>query len=118
MVITNIIENAINFIPLNQIGLISIIVLKKGKDVIVNIKDNGEGIHPEILHRLFTKFATKSFYGSGLGLYNCRKIIHMHRGGIWARNNAPNEKGATFSFRLPVQGQTNRFGFKASVDFK
>jgi two-component system, OmpR family, sensor histidine kinase VicK len=103
MVITNILENAINFIPIKQKGLISITALQKGKEVIVNIKDDGEGIHPEILHRLFTKFATKSFYGSGLGLYNCRKIIHMYHGGIWGRNNPPNEKGATFSFRLPLQ---------------
>lgn len=103
MVITNILENAISFIPLKQKGLITITVSQSGKDVIVHIKDNGEGIHPEILHRLFTKFASKSFYGSGLGLYNCRKIMHMHHGGIWAKNNPSNEKGATFSFRLPLR---------------
>lgn len=103
MVVTNILENAISFIPLKQKGLITITVSQSGKDVIVHIKDNGEGIHPEILHRLFTKFASKSFYGSGLGLYNCRKIMHMYHGGIWAKNNPPNEKGATFSFRLPLR---------------
>jgi two-component system, OmpR family, sensor histidine kinase VicK len=102
MVMTNILENAINFISIKEKGLISITVLQKGKDIIVNIKDNGEGIHPDILPRLFTKFATNSFYGSGLGLYNCRKIIHRYHGGIWAINNPPNEKGATFSIRLPV----------------
>ncbi len=102
MVISNIIDNAINFISVKQKGLISITVEQKGNDVIVQIKDNGEGIHPEILHRLFTKFATKSFYGSGLGLYTCKKIILMHHGEIWAQNNPPNEKGATFTFSLPL----------------
>jgi signal transduction histidine kinase len=81
--------------------LISITIEKNHKDVIVQIKDNGEGIHPEILDRLFTKFATKSFYGSGLGLYSCKKIIRMHQGEIWAQNNPQNEQGATFSFSLP-----------------
>lgn len=102
MVLTNMLENAINFIPATEKGLISITVAHRGKEVIVHIKDNGDGIHPEILHRLFSKFATKSFYGSGLGLYNCRKIIHLYHGGIWAKNNPPNEKGATFSFSLPL----------------
>ena len=102
MVISNIMDNAINFISAKQKGLIIITVEQKGKTVHVHIKDNGEGIHPEILPRLFTKFATKSFYGSGLGLYTCRKIIHLHHGGIWALNNPKFERGATFSFSLPL----------------
>ena len=65
----------------------------------VQIKDNGEGIHPEILSRLFTKFATKSFYGTGLGLYICKEIIEMHQGRIWGYNNE-DDQGATFSFEL------------------
>ena len=101
MIISNIIDNAINFIPIKQKGLISITIEKNHNDAIVHIKDNGEGIHPEILDRLFTKFATKSFYGSGLGLYSCKKIIRIHHGEIWAQNNSENEKGATFSFSLP-----------------
>jgi nitrogen-specific signal transduction histidine kinase len=102
MVITNLIDNAVNFIPSRKKGIISIVLEQKEDYVIVHIMDNGEGIHPEILPRLFTKFATKSFYGSGLGLYNCRKIIHMHNGGIWAQNNPREEGGAIFSFQLPL----------------
>lgn len=102
MVLSNIIDNAINFIPAKQRGLIVISVEQKGQAVLVRIKDNGEGIHTEIMPRLFTKFATKSFYGSGLGLYTCRKIIHLHHGGIWAQNNPQNEHGATLSFTLPL----------------
>jgi len=103
-VITNLIDNAVNFI-LDKAGLISISLEKiKENDidfVVVQIRDNGEGIHPEILSRLFTKFATKSFYGTGLGLYICKEIIEMHQGKIWGNNNDDGQ-GATFSFMLSL----------------
>jgi len=51
--------------------------------------------------RLFTKFTTKSFQGTGLGLYICKNIIEAHHGKIWAKNNNDG-KGATFSFSLPL----------------
>jgi signal transduction histidine kinase len=70
-------------------------------EVIINIKDNGTGIHPEILPRLFTKFATKSFIGTGLGLFISKSIIEAHGGRIWAENNIDG-KGATFAFTLPL----------------
>ncbi|MGN6614606.1 MAG: sensor histidine kinase [Candidatus Nitrosocosmicus sp.] len=54
----------------------------------------------DIFPRLFTKFASKSFHGTGLGLYICKNIIGAHGGSIWAENNN-NGKGATFSFSLP-----------------
>ena len=103
-VIFNLVENAINFI-LDKEGLISVSIEKKTENdtnfVLVQIKDNGEGIHPEILSKLFTKFSTKSFYGTGLGLYICKHIIEMHQGKIWGKNNEYG-RGATFSFTLPL----------------
>ena len=69
--------------------------------VIVNIKDNGTGIDSEIEPRLFTKFATKSESGLGLGLYISKSIIEAHGGKIWGENNQ-NESGTTFSFSLPA----------------
>ncbi len=114
MVMTDIIDNAINFVPERQKGLISITFDVKGNEVIVHFKDNGDGIHPEILHKLFTKFTTKSFYGSGLGLYICRKIINMYHGKIWAQNNPQNEKGATFSFSLPLVDSASSFDNNSS----
>jgi two-component system sensor histidine kinase VicK len=68
---------------------------------VVSVKDTGSGIDSEILHRLFTKFATKSETGTGLGLYISKRIIEAHGGKIWAENNPP-EKGATFRFSLAL----------------
>ncbi|MGH9993976.1 MAG: sensor histidine kinase, partial [Nitrososphaeraceae archaeon] len=57
-------------------------------EVIIRIRDNGVGIHPEILPRLFTKFATRSDRGTGLGLFICKGIVEAHGGRIWAENNS------------------------------
>jgi signal transduction histidine kinase len=77
-----------------------------GCQAIVSIRDSGIGIDPEILPRLFCKFATKSFDGSGLGLHICKGIIEAHGGNIWAKNNVDG-KGATFSFTLPLLDKRN-----------
>ena len=68
--------------------------------VIVKVKDTSTGIDPEILPRLFSNFASKSFEGTGLGLFICKSIIEAHGGKIWAKNNE-DRKGATFEFSLP-----------------
>jgi signal transduction histidine kinase len=67
---------------------------------VVKVKDNGSGIDTRILPRLFTKFATTSLEGVGLGLYISKRIVEAHDGRIWAENNS-NGKGATFAFVLP-----------------
>ncbi|HEU5121085.1 MAG TPA: HAMP domain-containing sensor histidine kinase, partial [Candidatus Nitrosocosmicus sp.] len=69
---------------------------------LVSIRDRGTGIDPDILPRLFTKFTTKSSQGTGLGLFIAKSIIEAHGGQIWAQNNYDDEKGATFSFSLPL----------------
>jgi signal transduction histidine kinase len=71
------------------------------KKVIVSVKDDGTGIDPTIISRLFTKFATKSETGSGLGLFISKGIVEAHGGRIWAQNN-PDGIGATFYFMLPM----------------
>jgi signal transduction histidine kinase len=73
---------------------------KKDSEIIISLKDTGQGIDPEILPKLFTKFATKSLSGTGLGLFISKSIIEAHGGRIWAKNNLG--KGATFSFSLPI----------------
>jgi signal transduction histidine kinase len=100
-VISNLLDNAIKFTK--EEGTISIVVEKKdnNKEVLVSIKDTGSGIDSEILPRLFTKFATKSDKGTGLGLFISKNIIEDHGGKIWAENNSDG-KGATFAFSLPI----------------
>jgi two-component system sensor histidine kinase VicK len=68
----------------------------------VKVIDTGPGIDPTLLMRLFTKFATKSEHGTGLGLYISKSIVEAHGGMIWADNNS-NGRGATFTFTLPIQ---------------
>jgi two-component system, OmpR family, sensor histidine kinase VicK len=103
-VISNLLNNAIKFTSEKTEGVISISAERKNSNqeqVIVNIKDSGEGINPEILPRLFTKFATRSFSGTGLGLYISKSIVEAHNGKMWAENN-PDGVGATFTFTLPL----------------
>jgi signal transduction histidine kinase len=69
--------------------------------VIISVCDSGSGVDSEIMPRLFTKFSSKSFSGTGLGLYICKNIVEAHGGRIWAENNK-DTKGATFSFTLPL----------------
>jgi two-component system, OmpR family, sensor histidine kinase VicK len=75
-----------------------------GSSVIVSVKDTGSGIDAEILPRLFSKFATKSDKGTGLGLFISKSIIEAHGGRIWAKNNSDG-KGSTFRFTLPISDQ-------------
>ena len=96
-VLFNILGNAVKF---TEKGNIFVDVEKKADQLVVNIRDTGRGIHSEILPRLFTKFATKSERGTGLGLFISKSIVEAHGGKIWAQNNV-NESGATFKFSLP-----------------
>jgi len=97
-VISNLLHNAIKF---TSNGTILITSKRIGNEIIVSIHDNGSGIDPQILPVLFSKFATKSDKGTGLGLYICKNIIEAHGGKIWAENNT-DSNGATFSFTLPA----------------
>jgi signal transduction histidine kinase len=101
-VISNLLDNALKF---TSEGVISIAVAKrKGEEemAVVSIQDTGSGIDPEIFPRLFTKFSSKSFNGTGLGLYISKNIIEAHGGKIWAQNNDQERCGATFYFSLPL----------------
>ena len=125
-VVSNLIDNSIKFVSKDgdgdkemEKGIISIKIEKtkinkkrdspindnngikgEGSFVTVSVKDNGKGIDKEIMPKLFTKFVSKSFQGTGLGLYISKSIIEAHGGRIWAENNE-GEKGSTFLFSLP-----------------
>lgn len=99
-VLSNLLRNAIKFTEIG--GEITIGAEVKGSRVIISVKDAGKGIDSNLVPRLFTKFATTSETGTGLGLYIAKNIVEAHGGRIWAENNR-NGKGATFAFSLPVK---------------
>jgi signal transduction histidine kinase len=99
-VISNLLSNAIKF---TDEGSIYVAVDRSGtREVLVSVKDTGRGLDQEILPRLFSKFATKSDKGTGLGLFISKSIIEAHGGRIWVENNAAG-KGTTFTFSLPYK---------------
>ncbi|MGN6822175.1 MAG: sensor histidine kinase, partial [Candidatus Nitrosocosmicus sp.] len=113
-VISNLLENAIKF---TKKGFISITYkFKKNGDtnyddndndvvidkVVIKIKDTGIGIHEDLFPKLFTKFASKSFQGTGLGLYICKNVVEAHGGNIGVQKNKEDDKGVTFYFSLPM----------------
>jgi len=102
-VISSLLNNAIKF---TKEGTISIIAENKDSQVFVSVKDTGSGIDPEILPKLFSKFVSKSFEGTGLGLFIAKSIVEAHDGKVWAENNHNGKKGATFIFSLPLSNNS------------
>jgi len=100
-IIYNLLSNATKFV--NKDGKIDVKIkrLKEAKQVVISVSNTGKGIDPEIYPRLFTKFATSSLIGTGLGLYVSKNIVEAHGGRIWAKNK-PDGKGATFYISLPL----------------
>jgi signal transduction histidine kinase len=98
-VVSNLLSNAVKF---TKRGTVYISADNEDGHVVVSFRDTGPGIDPEIMPRLFTKFTSKSQTGTGLGLFISKSIIEAHDGKIWAENNKDN-KGATVTFRLPLQ---------------
>ncbi|HEV8405604.1 MAG TPA: HAMP domain-containing sensor histidine kinase [Nitrososphaera sp.] len=97
-VISNLLSNAIKF---TDEGEVAVELEEKDGQAVVHVRDSGHGIAPDIYPKLFTKFATKSDRGTGLGLYVAKNVVEAHGGSIWAENNRDG-KGATFSFTLPL----------------
>ena len=111
-VISNLLVNAIKFTKNGTITITTDIEKsphydKKGSDVVViAIKDSGSGIDSKVFPKLFTKFASGSQGGTGLGLFISKNIIEAHGGKMWAENNQ-NNNGATFRFTLPTVTYSN-----------
>src|SRR5215471_10882582 len=103
-VISNLLSNAIDFTAEGTI----LVTIEKDKinnnneTIIVSVKDPGQGIDQAIMPRLFTKFTSKSYKGTGLGLFISKGIIESHGGKIWGENNSDG-RGAKFSFSLPTR---------------
>ena len=110
-VIFNLLSNAVKFTKAKEeegqrTVSISAETIDDGEEVLVTVRDTGIGIDPEIMPRLFEKFISKSYQGTGLGLFISKSIIKAHGGRIWSENNNVDkdskEGGSTFYFSLPL----------------
>jgi len=101
-VFDNLINNASKYAP----GSTVIIRLdEEGDQARITFIDDGPGMNPEHLERIFQRFyrvpeTRMAVRGSGLGLYICRKIITAHQGEIWAKSEIG--KGTTFLITIPI----------------
>jgi signal transduction histidine kinase len=98
-VISNLISNSLKF---THRGSITVDTKITDGKALVSIIDTGTGIDPEILPKIFTKFATRSMTGTGLGLFISKSIVEAHGGKIWVEKNPPGEQGATITFTIPL----------------
>jgi two-component system sensor histidine kinase VicK len=127
-VISNLLSNAVKFTKKGTIRVTTQIKEEEGqqqddqsdddddgvsssnnKVVVISIKDTGSGISPEMFPRLFSKFASSSFEGTGLGLFIAKRIVEAHGGKIWAENNTDG-KGARFTMSLPILTHSKSIG--------
>ena len=107
----NLFINALKFTPEN--GTITINSEVRGRSVIVEVKDTGKGISPEVLPYVFdrfrqaeTKSSTRTQGGLGLGLAIVRHIVEIHGGDVMA-DSLGLDRGSTFTIKLPLQQSTD-----------
>lgn len=103
-VLTNLIRNGLKAVS-PKTGKIQVLMYNSPQEVRIAVKDNGIGIPPGYLEKIFRKFyqidssLTREKGGSGLGLAICKGIVEEHGGKVFAENNS--NGGATFSFVIP-----------------
>jgi PAS domain S-box-containing protein len=106
-VMRNLISNAIKFT--NNGGVININAERNSENVTISVSDNGVGIEPDSLKKLFdisevisTKGTAKET-GTGLGLLLCKEFVEKHGGKIWVESEVGN--GSDFKFTLPISAE-------------
>jgi PAS domain S-box-containing protein len=103
-VLRNLVSNAIKFT--NKNGAINIEAIENSENVTISVSDNGVGITPDSLIKLFdmsqiySTVGTAKESGTGLGLLLCKEFVERHGGKIWVESEI--EKGSNFKFTLPI----------------
>ena len=102
-VVWNLLSNAIKFTP--DAGCVNVALERDGDQALIEVRDTGKGIAPELLPTIFERFrqgeATRGQPGLGLGLAIVRHLVEMH-GGSASADSAGVGRGATFTIRLPL----------------
>jgi two-component system, chemotaxis family, sensor kinase Cph1 len=105
----NLIGNAIKFRKPDTVPQIQISAERQENDWLFSVRADGIGIDPQFFDRIFIIFQrlhTRDEYpGSGMGLTICKKIVECHGGKIWVTSEL--DRGATFSFTIPVKSMNN-----------
>jgi PAS domain S-box-containing protein len=116
-VLTNLLNNAARYTP--EGGRISLTAGMEGADAVVRVRDNGRGIEPQMIERIFDMFvqvrAPRRGGGLGIGLALARKIAELHGGSLEARSDGPG-KGSEFTVRLPLAEPQERSAEEAVVN--
>ncbi|MEW6418146.1 MAG: ATP-binding protein [Nitrospirota bacterium] len=102
-VFQNLIDNAIKFCG-EERPEVHVSAELKGNECVCSVQDNGIGIDPEFINRLFLLFqrlhTRKEYPGTGLGLAICKRIVERHGGKIWVESWP--DQGSTFYFKIPT----------------
>jgi two-component system sensor histidine kinase KdpD len=107
-VLSNLLDNAGKYAPAGS--TVTVTAHLEGDEVVIEVIDEGPGVPPEDLERIFDKFyrvkrLDRQIAGTGLGLSICRGIVEAHGGRITARSPVDAGHGAAFTIRLPVERQ-------------
>ncbi|WP_129595899.1 sensor histidine kinase [Anaerophilus nitritogenes] len=105
-VLTNLIGNALRYVPRDGTGRIEIIAKETANKMLICVVDNGQGIPEEYQQRIFEKFIQvksnngENTGGTGLGLAISKEIVNAHGGEIWVKSKIG--EGSTFYFTLSI----------------
>jgi chemotaxis family two-component system sensor kinase Cph1 len=104
----NLIGNAVKY-RRKESPCVHVSAQQRGKEWIFSIYDNGIGIEPENVNRIFDPSqrsdSSSKYQGTGIGLAICKKIVEAHKGRIWVASE-PGE-GSTFCFAIPLRDETS-----------